>query len=95
MGAFLAVTGANMQGITRNPMASRSFLGANAGAALVVVLLAGGTVSVAGPTGFVGLVMQHVVRFFVGVDYRWILPSSAVLGGIFLVMARAIASWRW
>jgi iron complex transport system permease protein len=54
-------------------------------AALATVLLAGGAVAVAGPIGFVGLVIPHVVRFLVGVDYRWILPYSALLGAIFLV----------
>jgi len=42
---------------------------------------------VAGPIGFVGLVIPHVARFFVGVDYRWILPYSALLGAVLLVSA--------
>jgi iron complex transport system permease protein len=54
---------------------------------LTVVLLAGGVVAVAGPIGFVGLVVPHVARFLVGVDYRWILPYSAVLGAVLLVSA--------
>ncbi len=58
-----------------------------AAAALVVVLLAGGAVALAGPVGFVGLVIPHAVRFFVGVNYRWILPYSALAGAIFLVLA--------
>lgn len=55
--------------------------------ALSVVLLAGGSVAVAGPIGFVGLIVPHLVRFFVGVDYRWIVPYSAVFGAILLVVA--------
>jgi iron complex transport system permease protein len=55
--------------------------------ALATVLLAGGAVAVAGPVGFIGLVIPHVVRFLVGVDYRWILPYSALAGAIFLVVA--------
>lgn len=58
-----------------------------AAAACCVVLLAGGAVAVAGPIGFVGLVVPHVVRFFVGVDYRWILPYAALLGAILLLLA--------
>ena len=54
---------------------------------LTVVLLAGGAVAVAGPIGFVGLVVPHVARFFVGVDYRWILPYSALFGAVLLVSA--------
>jgi iron complex transport system permease protein len=59
--------------------------------ALCVVLLAGASVAAAGPIGFVGLVIPHVVRFFVGVDYRWILPYSALCGAIFLVSADVVA----
>ncbi|MCD8489842.1 MAG: iron ABC transporter permease [Desertifilum sp.] len=56
-------------------------------AAVAVVLLAGGSVAIAGPIGFVGLVVPHIVRFFVGVDYRWILPYSALFGAILLLSA--------
>lgn len=56
-------------------------------AAVVVVLLAGSAVALAGPIGFVGLVVPHVVRFGVGVDYRWILPYAMLAGGILLSVA--------
>jgi len=56
-------------------------------AAIIVVLLAGGAVALAGPIGFVGLVVPHVVRFIVGVDYRWVVPYSAVLGAILVTVA--------
>jgi iron complex transport system permease protein len=56
-------------------------------AALSVVLLAGSSVAAAGPIGFIGLVIPHTVRFLVGVDYRWILPYSAVFGAILLLLA--------
>ncbi len=49
-------------------------------AAAAVVLLAGGSVALAGPIGFVGLVAPHLARFLVGADYRWVLPYSALLG---------------
>ena len=55
-------------------------------AALVVILLAGGAVALAGPIGFVGLVVPHIARLTVGVDYRWIIPFAAV-GGALLVVA--------
>jgi len=54
---------------------------------VTVVLLAGGAVAVAGPIAFVGLMVPHVARFFVGVDYRWILPYSALFGAVLLVSA--------
>lgn len=56
-------------------------------ATLVVVLLAGSAVSLAGPIGFIGLVVPHVVRFWAGVDYRWLLPYAAVWGAILLSSA--------
>lgn len=56
-------------------------------AAVSVVLLAGSSVAIAGPIGFVGLVVPHVVRFFVGVDYSWLLPYAAIFGAILLLVA--------
>ena len=53
----------------------------------IVVLLAGGAVALAGPIGFVGLVVPHIARFCVGVDYRWIIPFSALGGALLLVLA--------
>lgn len=52
-----------------------------------VVLLAGSSVAIAGPIGFVGLVVPHMVRFFIKTDYRWILPYSAVFGAILLLVS--------
>jgi len=57
------------------------------GVAISIVLLAGSSVAVAGPISFLGLVVPHIARFLVGVDYRWILPYSAVLGAILLLLA--------
>lgn len=62
-------------------------------AAVVVILLAGSAVALAGPIGFVGLVVPHVVRFAVGVDYRWILPYAMVFGAILLSLADIAARW--
>ncbi|WP_078381899.1 FecCD family ABC transporter permease [Sutcliffiella halmapala] len=54
---------------------------------IVVLLLTGAAVSIAGMIGFVGLVIPHITRFLVGTDYRWIIPTSAVLGGVLLLTA--------
>jgi iron complex transport system permease protein len=56
-------------------------------AAISIILLAGSSVAIAGPIGFVGLIVPHLVRFFVGIDYRWILPYSAILGAIVVLIA--------
>ena len=53
-------------------------------------------VSLAGPIGFVGIVVPHLVRLLVGVDHRIVLPASALFGAAFLVacdlLARTILS---
>ncbi len=55
--------------------------------AMSVVLLAGSSVAIAGPIGFIGLVVPHMVRFFIKTDYRWILPYSALLGAMLLLVS--------
>lgn len=55
--------------------------------AIIVVFLAGGSVAIAGPIGFIGIVIPHISRWFVGIDYRWVIPFSGVLGAILLLMA--------
>ena len=60
-------------------------------AAVCVLLLAGSAVAVAGAIGFIGLVVPHIVRLLVGVDYRWILPYSAVFGAILLLESDIVA----
>jgi iron complex transport system permease protein len=54
---------------------------------IIVLLLAGAAVSVVGAVGFVGLVIPHIARILVGVDYRFIIPCSAILGGLLMVVA--------
>ncbi|MBN9668889.1 FecCD family ABC transporter permease [Roseibium aggregatum] len=55
-------------------------------AAVIVILLAGSAVALAGPIGFVGLIVPHIVRLTVGTDYKWIIPFAAA-GGAFLVLS--------
>lgn len=54
---------------------------------LLVLGLAGVSVSIVGSIGFVGLMVPHIMSFFVGSDYRYILPFSAVGGAILLTAA--------
>lgn len=58
--------------------------------ALGVVVLCGAATAAAGPIGFIGLVIPHVVRSFTGPDYRWILPFSMVLAPVLLLSADII-----
>ncbi|WP_243227805.1 iron ABC transporter permease [Microbacterium sp. CIAB417] len=57
---------------------------------LGAVLLCGAATAVAGPIGFVGLVVPHVCRLLIGVDHRWLLPFSAVAGAVLLTGADVI-----
>ena len=56
-------------------------------ASTIVLVLAGGAVSVAGPVGFVGLMVPHMVRMLVGLDQRIVIPTSALMGSLFLLLA--------
>ncbi|MWV44430.1 iron chelate uptake ABC transporter family permease subunit [Paenibacillus sp. HJL G12] len=60
-------------------------------AILAVVLLTGVSVALAGKVAFVGLIIPHIARFCSGSDYRWIIPVSGVLGGIFLALCDIVA----
>jgi iron complex transport system permease protein len=51
------------------------------------VILAGCAVAVAGPIGFVGIIIPHLIRSLVGLDHRWILPYSAIGGAALLLLA--------
>ncbi len=54
-------------------------------------LMVGAAVSVVGVIGFVGLVVPHVIRLWVGSDHRLVLPLSALAGAILLVVADLFA----
>nr|WP_245719851.1 iron ABC transporter permease [Paenibacillus tianmuensis] len=54
---------------------------------VIVFVLTGLAVVVVGPVGFVGLITPHIVRYLVGVDYRYIIPATAVYGALFTVSA--------
>jgi iron complex transport system permease protein len=54
---------------------------------VTVVILTGISVALAGKIAFIGLIVPHTIRFFVGSDYKWIVPCSAVGGAIFLAFS--------
>lgn len=56
-------------------------------AALGAVMLCGAATAMAGPIGFVGLVVPHLCRLLVGVDQRWLLPFSALTGACLLIIS--------
>ena len=55
-----------------------------------IVLLVGAAVSLAGPVGFLGLVVPHAVRLLVGSDHRRLLPLSLLLGPVVLLLADVV-----
>lgn len=63
--------------------------------ALGAVILAGAATAIAGPIGFVGLIVPHMCRMLVGTDHRWLLPFSAIAGAALLtasdIVGRVIA----
>lgn len=58
---------------------------------LIASLLTGFSVSIAGIIGFVGLVVPHFVRMFVGSDHRILLASSFLVGATFLIFCDTLA----
>ncbi|MBX8529470.1 iron ABC transporter permease [Pseudomonas cichorii] len=52
-----------------------------------VVLLSGCAVALAGPIGFVGLVVPHAARLLFGDDYRRLLLAAPLLGALLLILA--------
>lgn len=58
--------------------------------AVGAVILAGAATAIAGPIGFVGLVIPHVCRMLIGTDHRWLLPFSAVAGAALLLASDVV-----
>lgn len=54
-------------------------------AGIAIVLLCGAATAAVGPVAFVGLVVPHVARYVVGLDYRWVLPYAAVAAPVLLI----------
>ena len=54
-------------------------------------ILAGATVGVAGPVGFVGLMVPHIMRRLAGADYRYLVPASALGGMLLMVLADSLS----
>lgn len=58
---------------------------------LLVALSVGSSVALAGVISFVGLVVPHMLRMLIGPSHRFLLPTTAVAGGLLLVLADALA----
>jgi len=71
------------KGVDLYRLQKRSFFGAS--------LLVGMVVALAGPIGFVGLIVPHLMRLLVGPDHHRLLLSAPMAGGIFLVWCDTLA----
>ncbi|MDP3811771.1 MAG: iron ABC transporter permease [Hydrogenophaga sp.] len=60
-------------------------------AIVVTALVVGAVTATTGIIGFVGLVAPHMVRLLGGPDHRWVLPGSALLGAVLVLLADAVA----
>ncbi|WP_099469694.1 FecCD family ABC transporter permease [Konateibacter massiliensis] len=58
--------------------------------ALAGVVLCGATTALAGPIGFVGLMVPHLIRFIFGPDLKYIIPLSAIGGACLLTVSDVI-----
>lgn len=58
---------------------------------IISSLLAGSAVSVVGLLGFVGLIVPHIARIFIGSDYRFLFPGSIFLGGSIVMICDTLS----
>lgn len=58
---------------------------------LAASLTTAAAVSAAGTIGFIGLIAPHVARFLVGARHAYVIPASALVGAILLVLADGLA----
>jgi len=58
---------------------------------LIGSLITGAVVSISGVIGFVGLIIPHMTRLVIGPDHRILLPTSAIVGAIFLILCDSVA----
>lgn len=74
---------ASQLGVDSERLKRRIFLGAS--------LLTSSVVAFAGPIGFVGLIVPHMLRGLLGPDNRLLVPAAALGGGVFLLLADTLA----
>lgn len=54
------------------------------------VILCGTITAMAGPIGFIGIIAPHIARSLFGGNYKILIPTSALIGGIILLIADTI-----
>ncbi len=91
----LAMHGRSLNALAAGPEVAAS-LGVRVGRTTVVVfflasLLVGAAIAVAGPIGFVGLIVPHALRAIIGPDHRLLIPASVFGGAVLLTVCDTLA----
>lgn len=91
----LAMHGRSLNALAAGPEVAAS-LGVRVGRTTIVVfflasLLVGAAIAVAGPIGFVGLIVPHALRAIIGPDHRLLIPASVFGGAILLTVCDTLA----
>lgn len=58
---------------------------------ILVIVLAGTSVSIAGPIGFVGLIVPHIVKYYIKTDYRFMVPLTMIIGANLLLLSDVLS----
>mgnify|MGYP003571273613 CR=1 FL=1 len=58
---------------------------------IVVLILSAVAVIIIGPVGYIGLMIPYIARFLVGTDYRYVIPSCAIIGANFVAIVDLVA----
>jgi iron complex transport system permease protein len=74
-----------------NVFASGEDIATGLGQKVLLVKMVMGIVAIGGLIGFIGLIVPHMARSLVGIDYRWIIPYCAILGASLLLLADVAA----
>jgi iron complex transport system permease protein len=87
--AFASTAGLNAVGLGEDVAKAQgaNLAAVRVGVIVAVTLLAGAATAIAGPISFVGLMVPHVIRWTFGVDQRMIVPLSAILAPVVVLLA--------
>lgn len=58
---------------------------------ILVIVLAGTSVSIAGPIGFVGLIVPRIVKYYIKTDYRFMVPLTMIIGANLLLLSDVLS----
>ncbi|MGV3129424.1 FecCD family ABC transporter permease [Staphylococcus simulans] len=73
------------RGLGQNIKLTRMLLG------VLVVILAGASVSIAGPIGFIGLIVPHIVKYYTSHNYFVIIPLTMIFGAALLLLSDVLS----